>query len=543
MFQRVMFQNFIIKMNVYLIICIVCLLLSSGVGVWWWISHGEPPPPPTTSPGYVQPCSDGRRLCGIGSSQKCCGTDETCFNGKCSDYKPTPSPGDACTKCSSDRCKSDPCCDGSDHCCGATELAENGKCYQACGSVACDDLISECLVIDDTCESAYKKYGLPRCLQGQVAQNCLTCGADASPQSFACLDKAVCQFPEESDTIPVRQAIGTDPGSEWQPLYIMKIGRYDEQPWLSPEENYNIDEYATKTGKKGIVDQVFALLDQQVTSSTKDAITQTLKAMDTDFRTQYQSPLGYVCLNELESDVKPGYYWEFFTLQNRKDPGKKCPLQECVNYSLSAPGNVTKVRYNQTGNVCVLERCVGKGCPMGSSAQKSDLPQCDAKNNGRPDCEKGGDVTKAGLACKASIGANGGYQLWPDRTTDVSVCVTNCGNYDSQGFIINDIGDPSSTHPHDVYQGGWYCYDANLFDVIKKTPTLTINWQGYKGVMTDPFRGWPLPGDPPPNKSEGDNWSASIHWNRCDGDSQDTYKCYGNWEYLSDTEQYEQCTQ
>jgi hypothetical protein len=324
----------------------------------------------------------------------------------------------------------------------------------------------------------------------------------------------------------------------------MKIGRYDGQPWLSPGENFNIDEYATTTGKKSIIDQVFALLDNGQVSSTKEAITQTLKAMDTDFRTQYQSPLGYVCLNELEGDVKPGYYWEFFTLKNRDDASKKCPLQECVNYSVSAPGNVTKVRYNQAGNVCVLERCVGKGCPVGGTPQKSDVPKCDATNNGRPDCENGGNVTKAGLACKASIGANGGYQLWPDRTTDVSICATNCGNKGSQAFIINNVKDPLTvTHPRDVYEGGWYCHDANLFDVIQATPTLTINWQGYKGVMTDSFRGWPLPGEPPPNKGVGDNWSASIHWNRCDGDSQDTYKCYGNWEYLSDVTQFQQCTQ
>jgi len=524
-------------MNAYLIVGISCLLLFAGLGVWWWTSHRQLPMSPITSPGLLQPCADGRRHCGIGSSRKCCSAEETCLDGTCVASKPTPSP---CTQCSSERCKSlGTCCDGTDDCCTATEMAVNGKCYPVCGSVACDKEDSLCVVINETCENATKKYGLPECRQGQVAQNCLTCSVD---KSFACLDKAVCHFPDESDTIPVKQTVGTGPGSEWQPLYIMKIGQYDGQAWLS-HEDWDIDEYATKTGKASIIDQVFTLLDQGKASSAKDAITRTLKAMDTDFRTQYQSPLGYVCLNELESDVKPGYYWEFFTLKNRDDPDKNCPLQECVNYSLSAPGNVTKVRYNQTGNVCVLERCVGKNCSPGESAQKLDVPKCETSINGRHGCEKGGDVTKAGLACKASIGANGGYQLWPDRTTDVAICVTNCGNNGSQGFIINNVGDdPSNTH--DVYQGGDYCKDANLFDVIRTTPSVTINWQGFKGVMTtEPFRGWPLPGDPPPDKGAGDNYSASMHWNRCDGDSQDTYKCYGNWEYLSDSDRFTECTQ
>jgi hypothetical protein len=315
----------------------------------------------------------------------------------------------------------------------------------------------------------------------------------------------------------------------------MKIGQYEGQPWLS-RDGWDIDQYATKIGSASIVDQVFAALDNEGTTA-KDAISQTLKTMDTDFRTQYQSPLGYVCLNELEGKLKPGYYWEFFTLKNREQDTKPCPLQECVNYSLTAPGNVTKVRYHPRSNVCVLERCVGLGCPGGGSAQKSDVPKCDQTSNGRPGCQKGGDVTTAGLACKASIDETGGYQLWPDHTTDVAVCVTNCGNSGTQGFVLNLGNNPT----YDVYQGGDACYDANLFDVIRQTPTLVINWQGYKGVVTEPFRGWPLPGDPPPGKSEGDNWAASVQWNRCDGNSEDTYKCYGNWEYLSENEDFGRC--
>ena len=81
----------------------------------------------------------------------------------------------------------------------------------------------------------------------------------------------------------------------------------------------------------------------------------------------------------------------------------------------------------------------------------------------------------------------GGYQLWPQGTTSVSLCAKTA----TGGAPILNTGDASS-RTLTVYADQYACLDYSLFDVFDTVPTLT---NGYKRVGTyNEFKGWPLPG-------------------------------------------------
>ena len=119
----------------------------------------------------------------------------------------------------------------------------------------------------------------------------------------------------------------------------MKIGKEPGDAWLSPGD-LSPDLYQPGQGAPiSIIEQVFKELDTGGTT-VKVAIEKVLASISDGFYETHQSPLGYVW-------EKPGSFWPAGS--------GKCPLEECVNYSLVAPGNITRVWYNDAANdVCIL---------------------------------------------------------------------------------------------------------------------------------------------------------------------------------------------